>query len=199
MRNFISSNNKPLIFLAFFMALFVTASNFLVQYPINFFGTEEFLTYGAFTYPVTFLITDLSNRRYGKFVARKIVYMGFILGVLLTLFFSTNFSDLISMRIAIGSGTAFLFAQLLDVQIFDKLRSKIWFAAPFTSSLIGSLVDTFLFFSIAFYGTGINWITLGIGDFMVKVFMALAMLIPFRILMSSLKEFSKNSVKPSSV
>ena len=199
MLNLISSNNKPLIFLAFFMALFVTASNFLVQYPINFFGMEEFLTYGAFTYPVTFLITDLSNRRYGKFVARKIVYMGFILGVLLTLFFSTNFSDLISMRIAIGSGTAFLFAQLLDVQIFDKLRSKIWFAAPFISSLIGSLVDTCLFFSIAFYGTGINWITLGIGDFMVKVFMALAMLIPFRILMSSLNEFSKNSVKPSSV
>ena len=199
MRNLISSNNKPLIFLAFFMALFVTASNFLVQYPINFFGMEEFLTYGAFTYPVTFLITDLSNRRYGKFVARKIVYMGFILGVLLTLFFSTNFSDLISMRIAIGSGVAFLFAQLLDVQIFDKLRSKIWFAAPFTSSLIGSLVDTFLFFSISFYGTGINWITLGIGDFIVKVLMALTMLIPFRILMASLKDFSKSSVKPSSI
>ena len=94
MPNLISSNLKPLIFLAFFMAIFVTASNFLVQYPINFFGMEEFLTYGAFTYPVTFLITDLSNRRYGKFVARKIVYMGFILGILLTLFFSTNFSDL---------------------------------------------------------------------------------------------------------
>ena len=125
--------------------------------------------------------------------------MGFILGVLLTLFFSTNFSDLISMRIAIGSGTAFLFAQLLDVQIFDKLRSKIWFAAPFTSSLIGSLVDTFLFFSIAFYGTGINWITLGIGDFTVKVLMALTMLIPFRIFMTSLKDFSKNSTKPSSI
>ena len=199
MRNLVLSNNKPLIFLAFFMALFVTASNFLVQYPINFFGMEEFLTYGAFTYPVTFLITDLSNRRYGKFVARKIVYMGFILGVLLTLFFSTNFSDLISMRIAIGSGTAFLFAQLLDVQIFDKLRNKIWFAAPFTSSLIGSLVDTFLFFSIAFYGIGINWITLGIGDFIVKVLMALTMLIPFRILMASLKDFSKSSVKPSSI
>ena len=199
MRKFISSNYKPLIVLAFFMALFVTASNFLVQYPINFFGMEEFLTYGAFTYPVTFLITDLSNRRYGKFIARKIVYMGFILGVLLTLFFSTNFSDLISMRIAIGSGTAFLFAQLLDVQIFDKLRNKIWFAAPFTSSLIGSLVDTFLFFSIAFYGTGINWITLGVGDFIVKVLMALIMLIPFRILMATLKDLSKSSVKPSSI
>ena len=199
MRKFISSNYKPLIVLAFFMALFVTASNFLVQYPINFFGMEEFLTYGAFTYPVTFLITDLSNRRYGKFIARKIVYMGFILGVLLTLFFSTNFSDLISMRIAIGSGTAFLFAQLLDVQIFDKLRNKIWFAAPFTSSLIGSLVDTFLFFSIAFYGTGINWITLGVGDFIVKVLIALTMLIPFRILMATLKDLSKSSVKPSSI
>ena len=199
MRNSILSHNKPLIFLAFFMALFVIASNFLVQYPVNFFGMKEFLTYGAFTYPVTFLITDLSNRRYGKFVARKIVYMGFILGVLLTLFFSTNFSDLISMRIAIGSGTAFLFAQLLDVQIFDKLRSKIWFAAPFTSSLIGSLVDTFLFFSIAFYGTGINWITLGIGDFIVKALMALTMLIPFRILMAILKDFSKNSAKASSI
>ena len=199
MRNLIPSNKKPFIFLALSMALFVTASNFLVQYPINFFGMKEFLTYGAFTYPVTFLITDLSNRRYGKFVARKIVYMGFILGVLLTLFFSTNFSDLISIRIAIGSGSAFLFAQLLDVQIFDKLRSKIWFAAPFTSSLIGSLVDTFLFFSIAFYGTGINWITLGIGDFIVKVLMALTMLIPFRIFMTSLKDFSKNSTKPSSI
>ena len=187
MRSLISSNNKPLIFLAFFMALFVTASNFLVQYPINFFGMEEFLTYGAFTYPATFLITDLSNRRYGKFVARKIVYMGFFLGVLLTLFFSTNFSDLISMRIAIGSGTAFLFAQLLDVQIFDKLRSKIWFAAPFTSSLIGSLVDTFLFFSIAFAGTKIPWVTLSLGDLAVKLFVALVMLVPFRLLLNTFK------------
>ena len=195
----ISSDLKPFMILAFFMAIFVTSSNFLVQYPINFFGMEEFLTYGAITYPVTFLITDLSNRRYGKLTARKIVYMGFILGILLTSFFSTNFSDLISIRIAIGSGTAFLFAQLLDVQIFDKLRHKIWFAAPFTSSLIGSLVDTFLFFSIAFYGTGINWITLGIGDFIVKVLMALTMLIPFRILMSNLKDFSKNSIKASSI
>ena len=192
-------NSKPFIFLAISMAVFVTASNFFVQYPINFFGMEEFLTYGALTYPVTFLITDLSNRRYGKFIARRIVYMGFMLGILLTLFFSTNFSDLISIRIAIGSGTAFLFAQLLDVQIFDKLRKKIWFAAPFTSSFIGSLVDTFLFFSIAFYGIGINWITLGIGDFIVKVLMALTMLIPFRILMASLKDFSKSSVKPSSI
>ena len=162
MLNLISSNNKPLIFLAFFMALFVTASNFLVQYPINFFGMEEFLTYGAFTYPVTFLVTDLSNRRYGKFVARKIVYMGFFLGVLLTLFFSTNFSDLISIRIAIGSGVAFIVAQLMDVQIFDKLRERKWFIAPLISSLVGSTIDTFLFFSISFYATGVPWFTLAI-------------------------------------
>ena len=141
-----------------------------------------------------FLIEDMEN-----LVLVKLFIWDLFLGILLTLFFSTNFSDLISIRIAIGSGTAFLFAQLLDVQIFDKLRHKIWFAAPFTSSLIGSLVDTFLFFSIAFYGTGINWITLGIGDFIVKVLMALTMLIPFRILMSNLKDFSKNSIKPSSI
>ena len=117
-------DRRPLIILALLMATFVVASNFLVQFPIKYFGMEELLTYGAFTYPVTFLITDLSNRRYGKLVARKIVYFGFILGITLTLIFSTNFSELISIRIAIGSGTAFLFAQLLDVQIFDKLRKK---------------------------------------------------------------------------
>ena len=170
------------------MALFVAVSNFLVQYPINYFGLEKILTYGAISYPATFLITDLANRRYGKIIARKIVYIGFILGISLTLFFSTNFSDLISIRVAIGSGTAFLIAQLLDVQIFDRLRKRVWFAAPLISSLIGSLVDTFLFFFIAFYATGINWITLGLGDFAVKFLMALTMLIPFRIFITMLKD-----------
>ena len=191
--------NKYFLVLSILMGLVVLASNYLVQFPVNYYGLQDILTYGAFSYPVAFLITDLANRSYGKLIAKKIVYIGFIIGILFTLFFSTNFSDLISIRIAIGSGSAFLFAQLLDVQIFDKLRSKIWFAAPFTSSLIGSLVDTFLFFSIAFYGTGINWITLGIGDFIVKVLMALTMLIPFRIFMVSLKDLSKNSAKPSSI
>ena len=191
--------SRVFIALSFLMGLVVLSSNYLVQFPVKYYGLQDILTYGAFTYPIAFLITDLANRSYGKQIARKIVYFGFVVGISFTLFFSTNFSDLISMRIAIGSGTAFLFAQLLDVQIFDKLRSKIWFAAPFTSSLIGSLVDTFLFFSIAFYGTGINWITLGIGDFTVKVLMALTMLIPFRILMASLKDFSKDSIKPSSI
>ena len=99
-----------------------------------------------FTYPIAFLITDLANRSYGKLVARKIVYIGFIIGISFTLVFTTNFSDLISVRIAIGSGTAFIVAQLLDVQIFDKLREKEWFVAPLTSSFIGSVVDTFLIF-----------------------------------------------------
>ena len=169
------------------MGVVVLTSNYLVQFPINYYGLEEILTYGAFSYPVAFLITDLANRSYGKVVARKIVYVGFIIGIVFTLFFSTNFADLISVRIAIGSGTAFMVAQLLDVQIFDYLRKKKWFVAPLTSSLIGSTVDTFLFFSISFYATGIPWVTLSLGDLAVKIFVALAMLIPFRLLLGTLK------------
>ena len=164
------------------MGTVVVLSNYLVQFPVNYLGLHGLLTYGAFSYPVAFLITDLSNRRYGKKTAKKIVYLGFVLGVFLTLFFSTNYSDLISVRIAIGSGSAFLVAQLIDVNIFDKLRNKIWFAAPLVSSLIGSCIDTFLFFSIAFYGTDTNWIVLSLGDLFVKISVALVMLIPFRLL-----------------
>jgi uncharacterized integral membrane protein (TIGR00697 family) len=178
---------KLFILLSFIMGVIVLTSNYLVQFPINYYGLEEILTYGAFSYPVAFLITDLANRSYGKFVARKIVYVGFIIGIVFTLFFSTNFADLISVRIAIGSGTAFMVAQLLDVQIFDYLRKKKWFVAPLTSSLIGSTVDTFLFFSISFYATGIPWVTLSLGDLAVKIFVALAMLIPFRLLLGTLK------------
>ena len=174
--------------LAFSMALIVALSNYLVQFPIKYLNLQDLFTYGAFSYPVAFLITDLANRRYGKIIARKIVYIGFILGLVLTLCFSTDFSNLISKRIAIGSGTAFLIAQLLDVQIFDKLRKKVWYVAPLASSLIGSFIDTFLFFSIAFYGTGVNWITLSFGDLLVKIFVALMMLIPFRLLISSINE-----------
>ena len=176
------------------MGLVVVLSNFLVQFPIKYFGLNEILTYGAFSYPITFLITDLANRAYGKLVARKVVYVGFTIGVLLTLFVSTNFSDIISIRIAIGSGVAFFVAQNLDVQIFDSLRKKIWYAAPLTSSIIGSVTDTFLFFSIAFYATGIPWVTLAFGDLAVKVFIALVMLIPFRLLISKMKDFSESSV-----
>ena len=144
-------------------------------------------TYGAFSYPIAFLITDLANRSYGKLIARQIVYIGFAIGISFTLLFSTNFGDLISVRIAIGSGTAFLVAQLLDVQIFDNLRKKEWFIAPLTSSVVGSTVDTFLFFSISFYATGIPWVTLSIGDLTVKILVALIMLIPFRLLLKTLK------------
>ena len=184
------ADNRLFFILAFFMAAVVAASNYLVQFPINYFGLENLLTYGAFSYPVAFLITDLSNRRYGKNLAKKIVYFGFVLGIFLTLYFSTNYSNLISVRIAIGSGTAFLVAQLIDVNIFDRLRNKIWFIAPLTSSLIGSCIDTFLFFSISFYGTGVSWITLSVGDLSVKIFVALAMLVPFRFFLSRIKEIS---------
>ena len=112
------------------------------------------------------------------------------MGVFLTIFFSTNFSDLISIRIAFGSGVAFITAQLVDVQIFDKLRHKKWFIAPLTSSFFGSVIDTFLFFSIAFYGTEINWINLSLGDLTIKILVALLMLIPFRILTNRLLSFN---------
>ena len=118
-----------------------------------------------------------------RFLARKIVYIGFFIGIIFTLLFSTDFADLISIRIAIGSGVAFITAQLLDIQIFDRLRKKEWFIAPLTSSFIGSTVDTFLFFSISFYATGVPWITLSLGDLAVKLFVSLVMLIPFRILL----------------
>ena len=179
--------NKAFITFSLIMGIVVLVSNYLVQFPIKYYGLEKILTYGALSYPIAFLVTDLTNRFYGKFVARKIVYIGFIIGIVFTLFFSTNFEDLISIRIAIGSGSAFLVAQLLDVQIFDKLRKKKWFIAPLTSSLFGSTIDTFLFFSISFYGTGIPWVTLSLGDLAVKVVVALLMLIPFRLLLGKSK------------
>ena len=179
--------NKLFITLSIMMGVIVLSSNYLVQFPINYFGLNEILTYGAFSYPIAFLITDLANRSYGKFVAKKIVYLGFLLGIGFTVLFSTDFADFISIRIAIGSGVAFLSAQLIDVKIFDNLRKKKWFIAPLTSSMIGSTVDTFLFFSISFYGTGIPWFTLAIGDLGVKIFVALMMLIPFRLLLKTFK------------
>ena len=179
--------NKLFLTLSLLMGFVVLISNFLVQFPVKYYGLENILTYGAFSYPIAFLITDLTNRSFGKIIARKIVYFGFAIGLLFTLIFSTNFSDLISIRIAIGSGTAFIVAQLLDVQVFDRLRRKTWFVAPLFSSLIGSTVDTFLFFSISFYGTGVPWITLSLGDLGVKIFIALIMLVPFRLLLGTLK------------
>ncbi len=176
------------------MALVVVVSNYLVQFPFNYLGLASVLTYGAFSYPVAFLITDLANRKYGKFVAKKIVYFGFCFGVVLTFYFSKNFSDLISIRIAIGSGTAFIVAQLIDVQIFDQLRKKKWFIAPLVSSLGGSTIDTIIFFSIAFMGTETNWILLGFGDLSVKIIVAVFMLIPFRLFMKKIEDFSSSNL-----
>ena len=175
------------------MGIVVVLSNYLVQFPVQQFGLSEILTYGAFSYPVTFLITDLANRAYGKAVARKVVYLGFIIGILLTLFVSTNFKDIISIRIAIGSGVAFFIAQNLDVQVFDRFRKKIWYVAPLTSSILGSVTDTFLFFSIAFYATGVPWVSLAMGDLAVKLFITLLMLIPFRLLLNKIRDYTDNS------
>jgi len=179
--------NKTILLLSIIMGAIVLASNYLVQFPVHYYGLSEILTYGAFTYPMAFLITDLANRSFGKEVAKKIVYLGFFIGISFTLFFSTNFSDLISIRIAIGSGTAFMISQRLDVYVFDKLRNRYWFIPPLASSITGSVTDTFLFFSIAFYATGIPWFTLALGDLAVKLFVALLMLVPFRMLLRSFK------------
>ena len=191
------TENRLFFILILSMGIVVVSSNYLVNFPVSYFGLESIFTYGAFSYPIAFLITDLSNRKYGKNTAKKIVYTGFVLGIFLTLYFSTNYSDLISIRIAIGSGTAFLIAQLLDITIFDNLRKKKWFIAPLTSSLIGSSVDTFLFFSISFYGTGINWVALSFGDLMVKIIVALFMLIPFKMFSFHVDDVSKKEKKIS--
>ena len=179
--------SKLFVTLSILMGVVVLLSNYLVQFPINYYGLSEILTYGAFSYPVAFLITDLANRFYGKFIARKIVYIGFFIGIIFTLLFSTDFADLISIRIAIGSGVAFITAQLIDIQIFDRLRKKDWFVAPLTSSLFGSTVDTFLFFSISFYATGVAWVTLSLGDLSVKILVTFIMLVPFRMLLKIVK------------
>lgn len=168
------------------MMLIVLASNYLVQFPFNFFNLQNILTWGAFTYPVAFLVTDLANRIHGINFTRKVIHIGFIWGVLISLFFSISDFNLISLRIVIGSGTAFLIAQLLDANIFNKLRdNKYWFVPPFLSSIISSAIDTILFFSIAFYGTDVPWVTLALGDFIVKIIIAMLMLVPFKLILKN--------------
>jgi uncharacterized PurR-regulated membrane protein YhhQ (DUF165 family) len=156
------------------MAVVVTVSNIAVQYPIN-----DWLTWGALTYPIAFLVTDLTNRRLGAGAARNVVYVGFAFAVALSIGFATP-------RIALASGTAFLVAQLLDISIFDRLRQASWWRAPLVSSTIASVLDTALFFSLAFAATGLPWITWAVGDLAVKIAVALVLLIPFRLLMSTL-------------
>ncbi len=153
------------------MVIIVTGSNVAVQFPIN-----DWLTWGALTYPVSFLVTDLTNRALGPATARRVVYAGFAVAVAFSIFLSTS-------RIALASGSAFLLAQLLDIAIFDRLRRAAWWRAPFVSSLLASALDTAVFFTLAFAGTGLPWVTWGLGDFGVKLGMALLLLAPFRALM----------------
>tara|TARA_B100000575_G_C23121064_1_gene648763 strand:+ start:988 stop:1581 length:594 start_codon:yes stop_codon:yes gene_type:complete len=194
----LATKQKNLFFiLCFFMGMVVIASNYLVQFPVKFYELENILTYGAFSYPITFLITDLANRAFGKKIARYIVIIGFFIGIILTLFVSTNFEDLISIRIAIGSAIAFFIAQNLDVNIFDMLRKKKWYVAPLTSSILGSIIDTFIFFSIAFYSTNIPWFTLALGDLAVKLVVALIMLIPFRVFIIRINDIADLKIKNS--
>ena len=187
----LSASKRKLFFtLSFLMGLVIISSNYLVQFPVKFYELDNLLTYGAFSYPITFLITDLANRAFGKKIARRLVLIGFFVGIILTLFVSTNFEDIISIRIAIGSATAFIIAQNLDVNIFDLLRKKTWYVAPLTSSILGSIIDTFIFFLIAFYKTGIPWFTLALDDLAVKLIVALIMLIPFKLCIDKIRDFT---------
>ena len=198
-----ATNSKFAILIAA-MATVVLLSNILVQYPVQAtlggVNIADILTWGAFTYPVAFLVTDLTNRTFGVSAARKVVFVGFLAAVVLSIWFATP-------RIAIASGSAFLVAQLLDVSIFDRLRSGDWWRAPLVSSLLGSVIDTVLFFSIAFapmfgaldfggadgsLGFGVPflgfgtetplWVSLACGDFIVKILVGLAMLVPYGFL-----------------
>ena len=153
------------------MSLVILASNELVNHPIN-----DWLTWGAFSYPLSFLVTDITNRLFNAQAARRVVYIGFSLGVVLSLIIDT--------RIAIASGSAFLIAQLLDIYVFNKLRRLAWWKAPLASSVIGSAIDTALFFTIAFIYSNLPWITWAMGDFSAKLFMAASLLPIFRILVN---------------
>ncbi|MEM6306535.1 MAG: queuosine precursor transporter [Pseudomonadota bacterium] len=185
------------------MAAIVVASNILVQFLLG-----DWLTWGAFTYPLAFLVTDIMNRVYGVAAARKVVFAGFITGVICSLIGTQvmlEFGPAVTLRIALGSGTAFLVAQLLDVAIFNRLRSGTWWQAPLASTFIGSTVDTAIFFTIAFsaglnglepanmptwaqdaiamFGTGPMaplWVSLAVADWGVKLSLALIALVPFR-------------------
>lgn len=199
---------RPLALPVAAMCVIVVASNILVQHPFRPFGLEDYFTWGAFVYPVAFLVTDLTNRRFGPALARRVVVAGFVLAVALSVYFATP-------RIAIASGSAFLVAQLLDVTVFDRLRHRTWWRAPLLSSLIGSAVDTAMFFSLAFaaslavlgptvpfaveevtrfaglFGTMPRWAAWAIADFGVKVAMGLAMLVPYGVLMGLVRPLGR--------
>lgn len=193
------------------MAIVVVASNILVSVPFDHLGMKDVLTWGAFTYPIAFLVNDLTNRTYGKSAARRVVMVGFILAVVLSFWFATP-------RIALASGTAFLIGQLLDIQVFDRLRRTSWWKAPFAATIFGSILDTMIFFTLAFapafafinlsFGMADGslgfpaslfgyeaplWITLAIGDFAVKVLMGVLSLIPYGALLNVLKPLEQRA------
>lgn len=150
----------------------VALSNYLVQFPIN-----DWLTFGAFTYPLSFLVTELTNNRYGSQKACHVVLLGFLLGVYLSFI-------LAPLKIALTSGLTFLTAQMLDIAVFNRLRTLRWWIAPLSASFIASAIDTFLFFGMAFYGENVPLLTWALGDFGVKIGMDLCMLAPFRFFMA---------------
>jgi uncharacterized integral membrane protein (TIGR00697 family) len=163
------------------MAVIICSSNYLFQFPFPYFGMQGYLTWGAFTYPVTFLVTDLANKFLGNEFAKKIVVFGFILGIIFSFILTFEGFNLIVLRIVIASGVAFLAGQFLDIRIFNVLRNKLWFIPPLVSSILASVLDTVLFFSIVFYGIDSPWIILAVADLVVKLFLDLSMLLPFRI------------------
>lgn len=149
------------------MMVIVASANWLVQYPVN-----DWLTWGALTYPISYFVTDLTNRLKGPAAARRVVWSGFALAVIASAFLAGS-------RIALASGAAFLVSQMLDIKVFDQLRRWAWWQPPLFSSVIGSALDTALFFGLAFYATGMPWVTLAIGDYGVKLAIALLMLAPW--------------------
>ena len=187
------------------MGLVILVSNELVQHPVqgSFLGVDlaGILTWGAFTYPVAFLVTDTTNRLFGMGPARQVVMVGFGFGVALTLIAALGIAAGVSrsgtlslwqalfhdpdafamLRTALASGSAFLAAQLLDIKVFDVLRRQAWWKAPTASSLVGSFVDTLLFFFLAFAGTGLPWASWAVGDFCAKLIMIALLLYPFRL------------------
>ena len=182
-----------LILPALAMTFVVVASNILVQYPFEPLGLGDYLTWGAFTYPVAFLVTDLTNRRYGAGIARRLVAVGFVIAVALSIWLATP-------RIALASGTAFLVGQLLDITVFNRFRRQSWWRAPLIGSVFGSVIDTALFFSLAFAGDvemsgpvdfmGLSlplWQSLAICDFLVKMLLALLALVPYGALLRAIR------------
>ena len=182
-----------LILPALAMTFVVVASNILVQYPFEPLGLGDYLTWGAFTYPVAFLVTDLTNRRYGAGTARRLVAVGFVIAVALSIWLATP-------RIALASGTAFLVGQLLDITVFNRFRRQSWWRAPLIGSVFGSVIDTALFFSLAFAGdvemsgpvdfVGLSlplWQSLAICDFLVKMLLALLALLPYGALLRAIR------------